>query len=102
MGQPFNSLDHLVGAFADRGYGIFRSRRADHSALILAARTTVPHFSISNEICLPNSSGVLPTILYPRAAIRSIISGHLNGLTMQESNDFLRGSSRDKHTKPVF
>ena len=25
-----------------------------------------------------------------------------DGLTMQDSNDFLRGSSRDKHTKPVF
>src|SRR5262245_15467052 len=27
---------------------------------------------------------------------------HLDGLAMQESNDFLRGSSRDKHPKPVF
>jgi len=65
----------LTGDSPNGIYGISTLRAETYSALILAARTTLPHFSISNAICLPNSSGVLPTIPKPRAAIRSIISG---------------------------
>ena len=42
-------------------YGI-SDRSCCHCTLMLAARMTLPHFSISNAICLPNSCGVLPTI----------------------------------------
>jgi hypothetical protein len=34
-------------------YGIFHRRRADHSALMLAARITLPHFSASSSSRLP-------------------------------------------------
>ena len=34
-------------------YGIFGRGRADHSALMLAARITLPHFSASSSSRLP-------------------------------------------------
>src|SRR5262245_44616708 len=41
---------------SDNGrYGIFRMGRADHSALILAARITLPHFSVSSATSRPKS-----------------------------------------------
>jgi hypothetical protein len=36
-------------------YGI--SRREDHSGLMLAARTTLAHFSVSSAMSLPKSAG---------------------------------------------
>ena len=38
-------------------YGIFGQDRADHSALMVAARITLPHFSVSSVISLPNRTG---------------------------------------------
>ena len=33
--------------------------RRDHSALMLAARITLPHFSVSSATSFPNSAGVI-------------------------------------------
>src|SRR5262249_60362276 len=40
-------------------YGIFHRGRADHSALMLAARITFAHFSVSSAMNLPKSAGVI-------------------------------------------
>src|SRR5262249_61435288 len=41
--------------FAYRRYGIFRRGRVGQSALLLASRLSLPHFSVSSAISRPNS-----------------------------------------------
>src|SRR5262249_8523046 len=62
--QQKKLLGHLVGAahgggFAERTLRNIWSRWADHSALMLAARITLPHFSVSSATSFPNSAGVI-------------------------------------------
>src|SRR5262249_40521744 len=56
-------------------YGIFGQDRADHSALILAARMTLPHFSVSSARSLPKSVDVIGRGTVPRSASRAFILG---------------------------
>src|SRR5262249_60690051 len=51
------------------------SYRADHSGLMLAARITLPHFSVSLAMCLPKSAGEPPNGVAPRSASRACILG---------------------------
>src|ERR1700733_7283487 len=46
----------------------------DHSGLILAARTTLPHFSVSPAISLPNSAGEPVTPNDPVADLQTGLS----------------------------
>src|SRR5262252_2973978 len=48
----FNYLAHAGGIRHSRNvrYGILDRDRADHSALMLAARITLPHFSVSSAM----------------------------------------------------
>src|SRR6516225_12085081 len=52
-----------------------RRRDALHSALILAARITLPHFSVSSVISLPNWTGDPGSGVPPRSARRAFILG---------------------------
>src|SRR4029077_4774374 len=48
---------------------------ADHSALMFAARITLPHLSVSLEMNLPNSAGVIDIGTAPKSASRAFILG---------------------------
>src|SRR5215472_13368714 len=51
-------FDDLVGIRGAKRYGTFgRVRPSHHCALMLAARTTLPHFSVSSAMSLPKSAG---------------------------------------------
>src|SRR5262249_10818476 len=54
-------------------YGIFGQDRADHSALMLADRITLPHFSVSSAINFPNWAGDPGSATPPRSARRPFI-----------------------------
>src|SRR5215471_772235 len=56
-------------------YGIFGQDRADHSALILADRITLAHFSVSSAMSLPKSAGDIGIGTPPRSASRALIVG---------------------------
>src|SRR5262245_30142814 len=70
-------LDHLVGVverpqFRRTGrYGTL----PDHSALTLAARITLPHFSVSSAMSFPKSTGEPTSGVPPRSASRALILG---------------------------
>ena len=49
--------------------------RRDHSALMLAARMTLPHFSVSSAISFPKSPGEPERTLIPRSANRALTTG---------------------------
>src|SRR5262249_46748747 len=56
------SFDHFTGAadprdFAERALRNICRGRADHSGLMLAARITLPHFSVSSAMSLLKSAG---------------------------------------------
>src|SRR5262249_26054960 len=53
----------------------FMECRWDHSALILAARTTFAHFSVSSAISLPKSAGEPGSPVAPKSASRDLIFG---------------------------
>src|SRR5262249_52185605 len=53
----------------------FAGGRADHSALMLAARITLPHFSVSSAISLPNWAGDPGSGVPPRSARRAFVLG---------------------------
>src|SRR5262249_59013927 len=56
-------------------YGIFCRGRADHSALMLAARITLPHFSVSSASSLPKSAGEPGSTVVPTSANDALILG---------------------------
>src|SRR5262245_63221728 len=56
-------------------YGIFGQDRADHSALMLADRITLPHFSVSEARSFPKLAGVIVMGTLPRSASRAFIPG---------------------------
>jgi hypothetical protein len=47
----------------------------DHSGLMLAARITLPHFSVSSATSLPNSAGDSVREVPPRSASCALILG---------------------------
>src|SRR5262245_47035878 len=56
-------------------YGISGRDRADHSGLMLAAWITLPHFSVSSAISLPNWAGDPGSGVPPKSANRALILG---------------------------
>src|SRR5262245_47711368 len=50
----------------------------DHSALMLAARITLPHFSLSSAMNWPKSAGEPGSAVAPSSAIRALILGSAN------------------------
>ena len=50
-------------------------RVRSHSALMFAARTTLPHFSVSSAMSLPKSAGEPASTVPPRSASRALILG---------------------------
>jgi hypothetical protein len=59
-------------------YGISTVTVSTHSALILAARITLPHFSVSSATSLPNSVGVIGMGSPPSSARRACNLGSAN------------------------
>src|SRR6266480_629328 len=49
--------------------------RADHSGLMLAARMTLTHFSISSAMSLPKSAGESESAVAPKSASCALILG---------------------------
>src|SRR5262249_5670105 len=49
--------------------------RVRHSALMLAARITLPHFSVSSAMNLPKSPGERAIAMLPKSAKRALILG---------------------------
>src|SRR5262245_41656366 len=64
-----------AGGSRNGRYGISGRGRADHSALMLAARITLPHFSVSSAMSLPKSAGESASTSPPRSASRAFILG---------------------------
>src|SRR5262245_27450836 len=56
-------------------YGIFGHDRADHSGLMLAARITLAHFSVSSAMSLPRSAGEPTSGVPPKSASLGFILG---------------------------
>src|SRR6516162_6167532 len=56
-------------------YGILDRDRADHSGLMPANLTTLPHFSVSSAINAPNSVDVIGIGSAPRPLIRALSCG---------------------------
>ena len=50
-------------------------RTRDHSGLMLAARITLPHFSVSSAMSLPKSAGEPASTVPPKSASRALILG---------------------------
>src|SRR5262249_33938806 len=75
-----NRLTHLpptAAQFNSRNghYGIFESGLPCQSALIPAARITLPHFSVSSAMSLPKSAGDPAWMRNPRSSYLALISG---------------------------
>src|SRR5262249_41617608 len=56
-------------------YGISDWDCRDHSALMLAARSTLPHFSVSSAMNLPKSAGEPANTVPPSSARRLLSAG---------------------------
>ena len=68
---PFmtRSGSHRVAGIRRTGVTEYLGRgRADHSALMLAARITLPHFSVSSAMSLPKSAGEPASTVPPKSA----------------------------------
>src|ERR1700730_18261247 len=52
-----------------------RTSRRDYSILILADRMTLPHFSVSSAMSLPNSAAVIDSGRTPKSTRRPRVSG---------------------------
>ena len=59
--------------FAERIYGTCRRQCRVISGLMLAARITLPHFSVSSAISFPKSAGESASAAPPRSASRALI-----------------------------
>src|SRR5262245_8987065 len=74
-GNPFNSFDQVrIGHSPNGHYGISTADRPQ-SALMLRARITLPHFSVSSAMNLPKSLGAPGSTVPPRSARRAFILG---------------------------
>jgi hypothetical protein len=61
--------------FAERVLRNIGSRLPRHSGLMLAARITLPHFSVSSAMSLAKSAGESASTSPPRSASRALILG---------------------------
>src|SRR5207253_2640578 len=69
---PFH-VDHLVGRHSRNGrYGTWRR---PYSGLMLAARITLPHFSVSSAMSLAKSAGESASTSPPTSASRALSLG---------------------------
>jgi hypothetical protein len=59
--------------FAERN--VMECPGRDYSGLMLAARITLPHFSVSSAMCLAKSAGELANTVTPRSSSRALIFG---------------------------
>src|SRR5262245_5375987 len=69
---PFHSIVAAVRGTDVTKYWIGLPRQ---SALMLAARTTLPHFSVSSAMSLPKSAGETTSGVTPKTASRAFILG---------------------------
>src|SRR6516225_3389971 len=63
---------------ASGGYGMSARRGWPYWALMLAARITLPHFSVSSATSFPNSAGVIGMSSPPSSARRACNFGSAN------------------------
>src|SRR5499426_1267327 len=74
-GPTVTSLSGVyTGGSQNEIYGISTADRP-HSALMLRARMTLPHFSVSSAMSLPKSAGEPTNAVPPRSASRALILG---------------------------
>src|SRR5262245_21099076 len=75
LAEPCSNLgDHR--AFAERDlWNVSATADQRQSALMLAARMTLPHFSVSSAMNLPKSLGELARMMLPKSANRALILG---------------------------
>src|SRR6266478_6512052 len=72
----FQFFDLTGDGFTETGrYGMRAERISPYSALMLAARITLPHFAISSAISFPKSAGEPASALPPDWAIRALVLG---------------------------
>jgi len=64
---------HGLTMAVGRGTGFMEYDRMGYSGLMLAARITLPHFSVSSAMSLPKSAGEPASVLPPDSAIRALI-----------------------------
>src|SRR3954466_16429839 len=97
-------------AFSLRAWGLWapalaapgRAEKPSYSILSLASRTTLPHFSISDLIRAPNSSGALATGTKPSVASFSFTSGCATAFAISFcSNSTISFGVAAGTTKPV-
>src|SRR6266508_1456943 len=70
------SLTHSrLGARGIRRRDLMERRRERHSGLMLAARITLPHFSVSSAMSLLKSAGEPTNAVPPSSASRALILG---------------------------
>src|SRR5262245_5974390 len=74
------SFDHFTGAadprdFAERNVMECEAEAHPYSALMLAARTTLPHFSVSSAMNFPKSAGEPANTAHPRSVRRFFMLG---------------------------
>src|SRR5262245_57468633 len=65
----------LLSQTSIRGTGFYGTSRRDHSALMPANLTTLPHFSVSSAMNLPKSAGEPDNAVPPRSARRALNLG---------------------------
>ena len=77
IGRVADSLDDPKAAFRGRGERQRSISVADeaHSALMPTARITLPHFSVSSAMSLPNSAGEPAIGVAPMSVRRNIDEG---------------------------
>src|SRR6478609_10127151 len=66
---------HATPAYAYRDVMEYRLRNARYSGLMLAARITLPHFSVSSAMNFPSSAGVIGIGTAPMSANCAAIFG---------------------------
>ena len=64
-----------LGVSAERDYGTSADGAVPHCSLMFAARITLPHFSVSSAMCLPNSAGELGNTELLNSASRAFVLG---------------------------
>ena len=76
-GRAFPLLTHSGNRDSIRGTGFMECSTADrpHSALMLAARITLPHFSVSSAMSFPNAADVIDIGSTPKPASRAFMRG---------------------------
>src|SRR5215475_13872408 len=66
---------HRIDGIAERKIMDLRAGPTGHSGLMLAARITLPHFSVSSAINLPKSAGESASAALPNSASRAFSLG---------------------------